>query len=450
METGTVVLLMAACLCMEAFFSGSEIGVVSADRLKLRHQAAKGSRGARMALAMLQKPEWLLSTTLVGTNIAIVTNASLGTMLAVRLLGVENSWMAVLGLVPIIWIFGEIVPKSVFQQQADWLTPRIIYVLKFASYLFWPILLIFTGVVKGLTILVGGQGDETPFTLKEEIDMMLQMQGASGDIHPVEKGMIRRIFQFGQGRVRDIMVPLVDVDALDAEMTCGPAIAIAARHSHRRLMVYSGRVDNMIGMINAIDLINMDDNTPVKPFIKPIRFVPGSQRLEDLLVSFRENGDNLAVVIGEFGGCHGVVTLRDTLERVVGEIQGEFDSDSGDKSVSWVRQVGEQDFLVSGRIDLATIEEKIGISLPDGNYETLAGFLLEKMERIPAEDESYTCAGALFTVEKATPKVIHEILIQKQSKDQNGSKDESGNAGENAGESASENVSESANVSENK
>ncbi len=125
MDILVALLIMVICLMAEAFFSGSEIGIVSADRLKLRHQAAKGSRGARLALRMLEKPEWLLSTTLVGTNIAVVTNTTIATALVIQVFGEQYGWLAILLVAPLIWIFGEIVPKSVFQQRADSLTPRV-------------------------------------------------------------------------------------------------------------------------------------------------------------------------------------------------------------------------------------------------------------------------------------------------------------------------------------
>ena len=121
--------IMLACLLLEGFFSGSEIGVVSADRVRLRHDAAKGSRGARLALAMLNKPEWLLSTTLVGTNISVVTNTTMATALMMELFGETGGWLAVVLVAPLIWVFGEIVPKSVFQQRADIYTPRVIFLL---------------------------------------------------------------------------------------------------------------------------------------------------------------------------------------------------------------------------------------------------------------------------------------------------------------------------------
>ena len=172
MDVLTTLLIIAVCLVLEGFFSGSEIGVVSADQMKLRHNAAKGSRGAKLALDMLQKPEWLLSTTLVGTNIAVVTNTTMVTALMIHLFGEQGSWLAVVLAAPLIWIFGEIVPKSVFQQRADTLTPYVIFALRLFSYIFFPILLVFSLITRLLPKLAGGQ-ERNPFTLRVEIKTMI-------------------------------------------------------------------------------------------------------------------------------------------------------------------------------------------------------------------------------------------------------------------------------------
>jgi len=144
MDISATLFVMFLCLLLEGFFSGAEIAVISADQIKLRHSAAKGSRGAKLALKMLKKPEWLLSTTLVGTNIMVVANTTLATALFINLFGEKYSWLAIVCLAPLIWIFGEVVPKSIFQHRADEITPRVIFFLQFAVYLFYPILLVFS------------------------------------------------------------------------------------------------------------------------------------------------------------------------------------------------------------------------------------------------------------------------------------------------------------------
>ncbi|MEO5331978.1 MAG: hemolysin family protein [Magnetococcus sp. YQC-5] len=408
--------LIGLCLFVEAFYAGSEIAVVSADRLKLRHQAAKGSMGARLAMDMLRKPEHLLTTTLVGINIAIVTNSSLSAVFAMEVLGRENAWIGIMISAPLIWVFGEIVPKSVFQQKADVLAPRIIYVLKVSSYLFYPLILIFTLFFKVITFFFGGTGKKNPICLREEIDMVLQMKAHETDILPMEKNMIRRLFNFGETQARDIMVPLIELHTMDRNATCGLALRLSGEHAHLVLPVHAGRVDNVIGFVNTMDLLGVSVQESIKPFIKPIRYIPGAQSIEDLLTSFQKEGDKLAMVVDEFGGCEGMITLEDILERVVGDMRDEYDV--GEKSTTWWELLEPGKWRVNPRIRLVALRDELGIDLPDGHYETLGGFLLNHFREIPKSGDTMTHDGAVFSVIKAARHSIREVQIQLLTREQ--------------------------------
>ncbi len=406
-------LLMVVCLIAEGFFSGSELGVVSADRMKLRHDAAKGSRGARMALEMLEKrPEWLLSTTLVGTNIAIVANSTIVTALMIELFGEGGSWLAVVLVAPLIWVFGEIVPKSVFQQRADTITPYVIYVLRFFSIVFWPILIVFVTLSKLLSRLAGSRKEHNPFTLREQIQSMVQMPPQEGgDIQATEKTMIRRMFNFSETTVHKVMVPLIDVTAIDRKCTVGEAVRLAVESSHVRLPVYDGRIDRVVGVLNTMDLLGVDGSSPIVPFISPTRYVPASKSAESMLVELRKDGDALAVVMDEFGGAEGIVTIEDIIEDVVEDIQDEYDRQ--EKPAEWLKKLGHHDYLVSARADPAMLAEKLGLKLPgEGSYDTLSGFILEFAHEIPAPGATIEVEGIKFTVQRATPQVIQEVQIR--------------------------------------
>ncbi|MEG3639723.1 hemolysin family protein [Magnetococcus sp. PR-3] len=410
MDSSLILMLMAMFLLMEAFFSGSEIGVVNADKLKLRHQAAKGSRGARLALDMLEKPEWLLATTLVGTNIAIVSNTTLATLLATQWLGEGKGWVAILFVAPLIWVLGEIVPKSIFQEHADTMTPKVIFILKGASILFFPVLLVFTLLTRLITSMIGRGNERNPYTLREELDMMLQMPGSEdGDVQQEEKTMIRRMFKFNELRARDIMIPLIHVISIPRTATCGEALDLCAQNGHTRLPIYAGRVDNLIGHVSGLDLLGQPKDGSIAPFIRPVPFVPMSKPVEDLLVEFRKSGEHVAVVVGEFGGSQGIMTLEDILERVVGDIEDEYDSK--EQSPRWVQKLNANTFIVSASMDIVALKEHIGVALPDGSYETLGGFMLERLEDIPQPGQTLTYQKMTFTVEKATRKMIQEVKI---------------------------------------
>jgi CBS domain containing-hemolysin-like protein len=410
MDIALTLLTILVCLLLEGFFSGSEIGVISSDQIKLRHDAAKGSRGAKLAIKMLQRPEWLLSTTLVGTNIAVVTNTTLVTALMIHLFGEQGSWLAVAFAAPLIWVFGEIVPKSVFQQRADAITPYAIFALRFFSYLFYPILLVFSGIT-GLLARLLGDGGRNPFTLREQIMTMLQMPAASnGDIQPVEQQMIRRIFNFTETRVHDVMRPLIQVTAIAQHSSCGEARRLAAESAHVRLPIYAERVDRIIGILHVLDLLGEADDRPVDDFIRDASYVPGTKSISDLLHQMRRGGEVVAVVVDEFGGAEGIVTVEDIVEEVVEDLQDEYDMEEPDEGL--FEKLDERDYLTSGRMELSQLEEQLGISLPGGHYSTIAGFILHKTGSIPPQGAIIEEGPVTLTVHRRTAQMIEKVRVR--------------------------------------
>ncbi|MGD8842865.1 MAG: hemolysin family protein [Gammaproteobacteria bacterium] len=409
-DTLLTLLVMLICLVAEAFFSGSEIGVVSADRIKLRHQAAKGSRGARLALDMLKEPEWLLSTTLVGTNIAVVTNTTMATALMLQLFGPGGSWLAIVLVAPLIWVFGEIVPKSVFQHQADSITLRSIFILKFCSYLFYPILVVFSSLARLLGRVLGGRADaQNPFTLREEIMTMMRMSSGDGDIAPIEQNMIRRLFNFGETTAHEVMMPLIDVTMVERSADCATARRVASRYSHARIPVYQERVDHVVGVLDTLELLGVEDSTPIQSFIKPVSYAPGNKSIQDLLLDMRRAKEQVIVVVDEFGGAEGIVSLEDILEEVVEDIKDEYDA--GEREVQLIRRLDDGTLIANARVDLGELADELDLELPRGRYASLAGFLLEKAGDIPPVGSTIRFREMKFTVLKGNARSIQEVKI---------------------------------------
>ena len=407
MDVLFALILMLGCLLMEAFFSGSEIGVVSADQMKLRHDAATGSRGAKIALGMLKNPEWLLSTTLVGTNIAVVTNTTIATALVIELFGEQNSWIAIVLVAPLIWVFGEIVPKSIFQQRADTITPRAIFVLKFCSYLFYPILVVFSFLARLLGRLVGGNNNAMdPFTLREEIKIMMQMSDSSGDIEPLEQGMIRRLFNFGETTAQEVMMPLIDLAMIEKGANCAEARKVAIEHSHARIPVCEERVDRIVGVLDTLELLGVAAADPIQPFIKQATYVPAGKSIQDLLLDMRRVGEQVTIVVDEFGGTEGIVSIEDILEEVVEDIQDEYDV--REPEIQWFKRQDDGSLLVNARVDLSDLAEELGTQLPKGRYASLAGFLLEKAGDVPEVGSVIEFKRLRFTIMRGTAQSIEE------------------------------------------
>jgi putative hemolysin len=410
MDIMLTLLAMVFCLFAEGFFSGSEISIVSADRMKLRHDAAKGSRGAKLALKMLEQPEWLLSTTLVGTNIAVVSNTTLATALMIQLFGGGYSWLAIVFVAPLIWVFGEIVPKSVFQQRADTITPRAIFILRACSTLFYPILIVFSSLAKLLSSMLGNdKGKQNPFTLREEIISMMQMAGDEVDIEPMERIMIRRLFNFEETTAREVMMPLIDVVAIDQAATCAETMHLATTESHNLIPVFSDRIDRIVGILDALELLGEDLSQSIKPYVKAVNYAPGTKSIQNLLVDMRKASDEIVVIVDEFGGAEGIVSIEDILEEVVEDIQDEYDS--GEAVSQWIRKLGKREYIVSARVPIDDLTEKLNIELPQGRYASLAGFLLDKAKEVPQVGTAVKYKKITFMIQRGTPQAIEEVRV---------------------------------------
>lgn len=402
------IFIMVLCLGLEAFFSGSEIGVVSADRAKLLHEAEHGSRGARLALQMLQKPEWLLSTTLVGTNLAIVTNTTVATMVVVEVFGDSYGWLAAIIVAPLTWVFGEIVAKSAFQQNADTITPKVIGCIKFASYVFYPVLVAFAFLTRALTRM-SGKDESNVFTIREEISALMQVQTHEGDIAPEEQQMIRRVFDFGETKVAEVLVPLIDTIGVPSTASCGEAVRIATEASHRHLPVYEDRVDQIVGVLDSLSLLGIDPEAPLDTHITPVRFVPRSQSIENLLLDMRISMQSLAVVVDEYGGADGIVAIEDLLEEVVGDIVDEHDDAEAHQMIE---KLDRRSLRVNARISIDDLMEATTVSLPEGSYETLGGFLTDLAEEIPEQGSVLLYRKYTFTIERVSDQAIQHVTIQ--------------------------------------
>jgi putative hemolysin len=207
------------------------------------------------------------------------------------------------------------------------------------------------------------------------------------------------------------MMPLIDVVAVERDATCGAALEVAAARSHARIPVYHERVDRIVGVLDTLELLGVAQDEPIDPFVKPVPYVPPGKSIQDLLVAMRKEGAQMIVVVDEFGGAEGIVSIEDILEEVVEDIQDEYDAQ--EPLTQWIRRLDDNTCLVSARIDLDDLAEELGIELPKGRYASLAGFLLDKSGSIPRVGSVIEYQGIRFAVHRATPQVIQEVKVTR-------------------------------------
>ncbi len=405
--TVTEALLVVLCVLVQAFFAGSEMAVVSADRLVLKTRADDGHRGAARALALLERPTRFVGVCLLGANLATILGATLLTHLLHDRFGVRNELWAVVIFTPVTVICAEVVPKSLFLQHADALAPVLAAPLSVVMRVFGPVLWLGEKMEHAVLALAGVNVHEASAVKREDIRMLLDSASA-GEIEAEEKEMIRRVFTFSEMRVEDAMVPLIEVAAVPADATVDEAVATMVEQGWSRMPVYRERVDDIVGVVSHEDLLFVTDGSaPVRTVARDLMFVPETTRVEDVFRRLTAKRQRLAVVVNEYGGAVGIISIEDIVEEIVGEIDDEFD---GRRPL--VRRTGEREWVASARAESEALEDVVGLRIPEGDYETLAGFLLAHMGHVPAVGERYNWGGWCFTVTSANERAILEVAIQ--------------------------------------
>jgi len=399
------------CLLSEGFFSGSEIAIISMDKIRLKQKSEAGSKSARLLEKMLEKPENLLGTTLVGTNLSAIINTAVVTSLFISLFGPGGEWYALALMSVLVLNFGEILPKTIFQHYADTISLKVIYPIKIMSYLFYPIIFVLTKMT-GVVIRLTGQekGSQNPFITKEELEHIVGTGVKKGsDIDREEKKMIKKIFSFSDTTVKEAMAPLVNITALKDTSSVDDVINIAEKYGYSRIPIYKGRIYNIIGVVNVYDILSLPkEENRILDIIRPAYYVPDSKRTDDLLRELQKEGLQIAVVVDEYGGTTGIVTLEDLLEEIVGEITDEHDSEK-----VLFERLADGSLLIDATMEVDAINEKLGLTLPKGDYETLGGFMIDYLESIPKTGQSVTYEDLLLKVEEADEKSAKSIKIMR-------------------------------------
>ncbi|MCB9665613.1 MAG: HlyC/CorC family transporter [Alphaproteobacteria bacterium] len=405
MSLATGVLLILVFVTIEAFFSGSEIAMVNADRVRLQAAAERGEQGAAKALALLSDEPTLLATCLIGTNFCTVSGSTVAaTLILTR--GLGDAELATLLFTPITLVLGEALPKTVMQHHADRVAPWIAWPLTAARTAFRPFLAVVRAWNVVLLRVIGKPAGEGQLTRQELLDLLEEEQ--PGPIHPEERRLIRGVLSLQELTVAECMTPLIRVVAVAEDATVGVAADIAVRTQHSRLPVYSRRIDHIVGVVHQADLLFLvEDGAPLREHVRPASFVPDAKRADALFAEMRSEGEHFAVVVDEYGGCVGIVTLEDLLEELVGDIE-----DERDVVRPTIIELDDGSWVMPGNLELDELLRRTGVELPEGDYETVAGFVLAQLGRIPATGEEVMVGTARLRVDEATDRAVRRVRLE--------------------------------------
>ena len=382
------------------------------NRAQLRHLVERGSRRARALSGFLDKPEWLLSTTLLGTNLAATTMSAVTTFYLGTKFGPKYEYLAILITGPLMLLFGEVLPKTLFQRFADRLALQLVVPLRILSIVLSPLVGALTLIAHGFSHAIGiHTTKKTPVITREELELLIRASERQGSLKDFERKMVDRIFSFSDRPARDVMIPLVDVVSVRDTATIREAEEIMHRSRFSRMPVFSGRVTHMVGWINLYDLLTEKEKTaPIAILLRKVHYVPATLRLDRLLLAMQRAADTLAIVVDEYGGTVGIVTLENVLESLVGQIQDEFDQEKSELTV-----VGENVWEAAGTLPLHELEKIIGNTQHEEVVATASGWMTQKLGGFPKAGDALTIGACELRVEEMDGPRVARLKITKHA-----------------------------------
>ncbi|ADY55768.1 protein of unknown function DUF21 [Syntrophobotulus glycolicus DSM 8271] len=429
----TDILFLVVLIVLNAFFAASEIALISLNDNKIKIMAEEGDKKAGLLRNLLSEPSRFLATIQIGITFAgFLASAFASETFAdplVRFLvaagiRIPEAWLktgAVFAITIILSYFtlvlGELVPKRIAMQKAEAISRFVANPLRFLSIIALPFVRLLTVSTNFFVRLCGidphAQDEEVT---EEEIRMMVDVGEEKGTIQETEKVMINNIFEFNNKTVEEVMTHRTEIAALPVEASLQDVVAFLKEEKYSRIPVYEDTIDNITGVMHSKYLIQYlarekdQEKFSLADFIRQPYFVPASKRTDELFRELQQNKTHLAVIIDEYGGTAGIVTLEDLIEEIVGNI---FDED--DEIEKDIEKLDETTFLINGTTDLDKVEDYLGVELPTAEYETLSGFVIGKLGRIPEKEDNSMVEfnDLLFKVEKVDEKRVSQVKVCK-------------------------------------
>ena len=421
-------LLLFVCLLLSAFFSSSETAFISLQRYRLKHLQETNVKGANRVAKLVEKPEKLLSTILLGNNLVNTAAAALATALAISYWGEDYGILfATVGLTIILLIFSETTPKTIATQHSERLSLLYARPIKAISWLLTPFVSLVSWVASAVSKMVGGESLHSSLITEEEIRYMITAGHKEGSLEEEETEMLHNIFEFGDTPVSEMLIPRPEVIAVEKGTTLGEFMKLYAENPVSRMPVFEENMDNVLGVISVKDVLmalskgTINKTDPIDSLARPVYFTPESKTIGKLFPEMRDENYRMCVVVDEYGGTAGVVSLSRLMEEIVGPVGDELTEAEKDYET-----INEHTFQVDGSMRIEEANEEIGLNLPiDDDYETVAGFILHLLGYIPKQGKQVRYKNIKLVVTSMRGRKIDEILVTKEKSKEEHAEDKS-------------------------
>lgn len=405
------IIVLIILLFLSAFFSSAETSLTTVNKIKMRTLAEEGNKRAQLVLDITDNSSKMLSAILIGNNIVNLSASSITTSIAYNLGGSAVA-IATGILTVLILIFGEITPKTVATINSEKMALSYAYPIHVLMIVITPINVIINLLSKIVffVLRVDPNAKNTAVT-EDELRTMVDMGHEDGAIEEEELEMINNVFDLGDAKAKDVMVPGVHVIFADVEATYAELIEIFRENKFTRLPVFEENTDNVIGTINMKDLLLYDNAKAfnIRDFLREAYFTHEHKNISELLVEMRQAALNIAIVLNEYGETAGIITLEDILEEIVGEIHDEYDTNEEEEIF---KKVNEYEFIVEGSTNLDDLNDRVELNLESEDYDSLGGYIIEKLDHLPDEkDEVLLENGVRIVVDTLDKNRIEKVHI---------------------------------------
>lgn len=390
----------------------SETALMSLSKIRIRHMVEEGVKGSKLVEKLIEDPNRLLGAILIGNNIVNIGASAIATSLAVKIFNGSESAVAVATAIMtvLVLIFGEITPKSIAKQKSEQVALKVSKPVQFCVAVFKPFVAMFTAISSIFIRLFGGDPKATePFITEEELKTMVGVSEEEGVLEDVEKEMIFNVFDFADLQVKDVMVQRVDVTAIDVNDGYEEILKVIKEDQFSRIPVYDDTIDDIVGVLNVKDLIIADKRDckfKVTDYMREPLYTFEFKKITELFNEMKKSRNHMAVVLDEYGGTVGIVTIEDVVEEIVGDIEDEYD-----KEREMIEVIKEDEYIVEGSARLDDISDLIGVNMESEEFDSVGGLVIGELGRIPEAQEEVTIGKIRFVVEEVEKNRIMKVRI---------------------------------------
>ncbi|MDQ6884415.1 MAG: hemolysin family protein [Candidatus Dormibacteraeota bacterium] len=408
-----VIILVA--LVVAALAASAETSLTSISRVRLRRLVEEGLPQAIVIERLHKDPNSYLSTILIANTVAIIVASSAATLLSLRLYQQHVAqWLVSLVLSLVVLIVCEIAPKTLALQKSERVAIKMARIVAGATWFMRPVVRVLTAITKVLVRIFGGKAQvKGPFVTEEELKMLVSVGEEEGVLEEEEREMIHGIFEMGDMRVREIMVPRTDLVAIDVTRPVEEAVALVSKHGHTRIPAYERDLDHIVGILYAKDLLralNHDGGKTLREIARKPYFTPESNKVQDVLRDLRKNRVHMAIVVDEYGGTAGAVTIEDIIEEIVGPIQDEYDVGEEDE----IQFISPNEVVLDGRVSVDDVNDLLKLHIAGEDFDSIGGYVLNQLGAAPKVGATLQVGDAELRVEGVQGTRIKKVRIRSE------------------------------------